>query len=100
MLYSNIFIQARYEGLQDAEALRGAVELFLEKLHLTDAPLLYAPSQVGAANYYLYYLTLYVYVSDFVIIVIIMPIKCMGFKNFILSGPKRKNSFSICMHPI
>ncbi|KAA0203153.1 hypothetical protein HAZT_HAZT004374 [Hyalella azteca] len=44
-----IDLKARYEGLQDAEALRGAVELFLEKLHLTDAPLLYAPSQLALA---------------------------------------------------
>ncbi|KAF2358233.1 CyclinH/Ccl1 [Trinorchestia longiramus] len=44
-----IDLKTRYKGLQDAEALRGAVELFLEKVHLTDAPLLFSPSQLSLA---------------------------------------------------
>ena len=41
-----IFLQTRYPHLNDPEKLRPYIDEFLEKVHLTDAILLYAPSQV------------------------------------------------------
>ena len=44
-----IDLKTRYPNLKDPEILRPNIEDFLEKVHMTDAILLYAPSQLAIA---------------------------------------------------